>query len=214
MQTAKESSQAQKQAGKKERGLLVEVAEVAVLAIALYVVIQFILQTVHVIGSSMYPTLSDQDYLIATKIDYRLHPPERGDIIIMRDPMEAGKDFIKRVIAVPGDRLLIRGGHVYVNGRVLDEPYINSGSWTENADYPLASDPAGVVLRSDDYFVMGDNRNHSSDSRIFGMIHREQIEARAWMRVLPLSRIGPVDGLKPTLGAAVPSASLTVSPRS
>lgn len=213
MQTAKESSPAQKQARKKERGLLVEVAEVAVLALGLYLVINFILQTVHVIGSSMYPTLGDQDYLIATKIDYRLHPPERGDIIIMRDPMEAGRDFIKRVIAVPGDRLLIRGGHVYVNGRILDEPYINSGSWTENADYPPASDPAGVVLRSDDYFVMGDNRNHSSDSRIFGVIHRDQIEARAWMRVLPLSRIGPVDGLKPTVGAPVPSASSPVRAR-
>jgi len=186
-----------------------EVAEVAVLAFGLYLVINFILQTVHVIGSSMYPTLQDQDYLIATKIDYRLHPPERGDIIIMRDPYNAHMDFIKRVIAVPGDRLLIRGGEVFINGHLLEEPYISSEAWTENADYPQPNDPAGVLLRSDDYFVLGDNRNHSSDSRVFGLIHRDQIEARAWIRVLPLSRIGPVDGVKPTLAGPIPSASST-----
>lgn len=208
MQVSKQSSQAQKQAQRKERGLLMEVAEVAVLAFGLYLVINFILQTVHVIGSSMYPTLKDQDYLIATKIDYRLHPPQRGDIIIMRDPFDSGKDFIKRVIAVPGDRLLIRGGVVYVDGRQLEEPYLASEPWTEQADYPSSGgDSSGVALKADEYFVMGDNRNHSSDSRVFGLIHRDQIEARAWIRVLPLSRIGPVDGIKPTLGGVAPAAA-------
>jgi len=190
-----------------------EVAEVAVLAFGLYLVINFILQTVHVIGSSMYPTLKDQDYLIATRIDYRLHPPERGDIIIMRDPFNSHMDFIKRVVAVPGDRLLIRGGEVFVNGRLLQEPYISPEAWTENADYPPGNDPAGVLLRPDDYFVLGDNRNHSSDSRVFGVVHRDQIEARAWIRVLPLSRLGPVDGIKPTLGGSAPSASSTTGKR-
>jgi signal peptidase I len=198
-------TQAKAAPAKKERSLLLEVAEVAVLAFGLYLIINFVVQTVHVLGSSMYPTLRDQDYLIATKIDYRLHPPTRGDIIIMRDPYDSGKDFIKRVIAVPGDRLLIRGGQVYLNDRPLEEPYVSSESWTENADYPLGSDPRGVVLRQDDFFVMGDNRNHSSDSRIFGFVHRDQIEARAWVRVLPLTRVGPVDGVKPTLGAAASS---------
>jgi signal peptidase I len=210
VQISKQSAQAQKQVQKKERGLLVEVAEVAVLAFGLYLIINFILQTVHVIGSSMYPTLKDQDYLIATKIDYRLHPPQRGDIIIMRDPFDSSKDFIKRLIAIPGDRLLIRGGEVYVNGRLLQEPYVAPEPWTEQADYPTnSSDPSGVVLKSDDYFVMGDNRNHSSDSRVFGLIHRDQIEARAWIRVLPLSRIGPVDGVKATLGGPARSTAST-----
>ena len=211
MQISKQPSQVQTKAQKKERGLLMEVAEVAVLAIGLYLVINFILQTVHVIGSSMYPTLRDQDYLIATKIDYRLHPPDRGDIIIMRDPYNSHMDFIKRVIAVPGDRLLIRGGEVYINGHLLEEPYISFETWTENADYSQPNDPAGILLRSDDYFVLGDNRNHSSDSRVFGLIHRDQIEARAWIRVLPLSRIGPVDGVKPTLGGPIAAASSTTA---
>ncbi len=194
--TTKESTQAA-----KGRGVLTEVAEVLLLALGLYLVINFAIQTVHVIGSSMFPTVVDQDYLIATKIDYRLHPPSRGDIIIMRDPYDNSRDFIKRVIGVPGDRILIRDGEVYVNGHGLKEAYVNSGVWTENADWPINQNgnPQGVLLQSDQYFVMGDNRNHSSDSRVFGPISRDKIEARAWIRVLPLSRFGPIDTQKPQI---------------
>src|SRR5215472_11066059 len=185
----------------KGRGLLVEVAEVALLAAGLYLIINFAIQTVHVIGSSMYPTVTDNDYLIATKIDYRLHPPARGDIIIMRDPYDNTRDFIKRVIGVPGDHVLIRQGQVYINGHQLRETYINNEPWTENADWPLGqtADPQGVLLKSDEYFVMGDNRNHSSDSRVFGPVRRDQIEARAWIRVIPVTRLGPVDSNKPQI---------------
>ena len=90
--------------------VLTEVAEVVVLALLLYVVINFAIQTVHVIGLSMSPTVQNEDYLIASKIDYRFHTPQRGDIIIMRDPFDSSRDFIKRVVGVPGDRLLIRDG--------------------------------------------------------------------------------------------------------
>jgi signal peptidase I len=188
------------------RGVLTEIAEVAVLALGLYLVINFAIQTVHVIGLSMFPTVNDQDYLIASKIDYRLHPPQRGDIIIMRDPNDSSKDFIKRIIGLPGDRILIRGGQTYVNGHLLRESYINPVEpWTQDADWPLgqSDNQDGVLLTSDEYFVMGDNRNHSSDSRFFGAIHRNQIEARAWIRVLPLTRLGPIDGLKPQFSSTV-----------
>ena len=194
--TAKQSSQAA-----KGRGILTEVAEVLLLALGLYLVINFAIQTVHVIGSSMFPTVVDQDYLVATKIDYRLHPPARGDIIIMRDPYDSSRDFIKRVIGVPGDHVLIRQGQVFINGHLLHETYLNSEAWTENADWPpgQGADSQGVLLKSDEYFVMGDNRNHSSDSRVFGPVRRDQIEARAWIRVLPLSSLGPVDRSKPQI---------------
>ena len=205
MQSTKPSTQA-----RKGRGILTEVAEVALLALALYVVMYVTVQTVHVIGSSMYPTVGDQDYLVATKIDYRFHPPERGDIIIMRDPYDASRDFIKRVIGVPGDHILIRQGHVYIDGKLLEEPYINSEAWTENGDWPLgpSGDPDGLLLKSDEFFVMGDNRNHSSDSRLFGPISLDQIEARAWIRVLPISKIGPVDGARAHLTALAPAGQV------
>jgi signal peptidase I len=196
VEATKQSSQVS-----RGRGILTEVAEVLLLALGLYLIINFAIQTVHVIGSSMYPTVTDNDYLIATKIDYRLHPPSRGDIIIMRDPYDSSRDFIKRVIGTPGDHILIRQGQVFINGHLLHETYLNNEPWTENADWPLGqtTDPQGVLLKSDEFFVMGDNRNHSSDSRVFGPVRRDQIEARAWIRVIPLSRLGPIDTQKPQI---------------
>jgi signal peptidase I len=187
-------------AGRARGGLVTDLAEVILLALGLYLVINFVVQTVHVIGPSMYPTVQDQDYLIATKIDYHFHPPQRGDIVIMRDPLDSSRDFIKRVIAVPGDRVLVGNGHVYVNGHQLGERYLDQESWTEYPTWPTPplANAQGQLLGPDEYFVMGDNRNHSSDSRTFGPIHRDHIEARAWIRVLPLSHIGPVDGVRPT----------------
>src|SRR6266545_7542058 len=104
--------------------LLRELVEVVVLAVILYFGISFAVQTVHVEGLSMFATLDDNDYLIADKIDYRLHAPQRGDIIILRPPTNNSTDFIKRVIALPGEKLLIRSGVVYIDGHRLDEPYL------------------------------------------------------------------------------------------
>jgi signal peptidase I len=181
------------------KSLVAELVEVAILALGLYFVITFAVQTVHVLGLSMYPTLDNNDYLIATKIDYRFRDPHRGDIIIMRDPYDSSKDFIKRVIALPGDQLLIQRGHVYINGRLLDEPYIRQDEpWTVNSDWPSATVPGctagqACTIPPHQYFVMGDNRNASSDSRIFGWVDRNRIEARAWLRIWPFSALGLVD---------------------
>jgi signal peptidase I len=183
--------------------VLTEVAEVVVLALLLYVVINFAIQTVHVIGLSMSQTVQNEDYLVVSKIDYRFDTPQRGDFIIMRDPFVSSRDFIKRVVGIPGDRILIRDGHTYISGHLLDEPYINDEPWTTNANWPATGtqNPDGQLLGPDDYFVMGDNRNHSSDSRLFGVVHRSQIEARAWVRVLPVGKAGTVDGNKPHISS-------------
>jgi signal peptidase I len=173
------------------RSVLTELAQIAVLALVLYVIIQFAVQTVHVIGLSMYPTLDNDNFLVASRLDYRLHQPERGDIIIMRDPFNSSQDFIKRVIALPGDRFLIRNARVYINGQQLDEPYLRGTEpWTVNKDWGGAD---GQVLGPDSYFVMGDNRNKSSDSRFFGSVFRNRIEAKAYVRIWPISHLGVVD---------------------
>src|SRR5260370_20986021 len=104
--------------------LLREVAEVVVLAVILYIGISFAVQAVHVEGLSMFATLDDNDYLIANKIDYRLHSPQRGDIVILRPPTNNSTDFIKRIIALPGERLLIRDRPLYIHGSKLHNPYL------------------------------------------------------------------------------------------
>ena len=175
--------------------LLRELAEVVVLAIILYFGISFAVQTVHVEGLSMFATLDDNDYLIADKIAYRLHAPQRGDIIILRPPTDDSKDFIKRVIALPGERLLIRDGQVLINGHRLNEPYLPE-NWTSQANWGA---PDGQVMPPNQYFVMGDNRNRSQDSRTFGPIGRDRIDGRAWFRIWPLNNFGNIYSKTPTL---------------
>jgi signal peptidase I len=177
-----------------------ELAEVVVLAIILYFGISFAVQAVHVEGLSMWATLDDNDYLIANKVDYRLHAPHRGDIIILRPPTDNSKDFIKRVIALPGERLLIRAGDVYINGHKLDEPYLPE-HWTSFTEWP-PSNANGQVMGPDEYFVMGDNRNKSQDSRTFGPITRDRIDGRAWFRIWPLDHFGGIYAQQPILEAA------------
>jgi signal peptidase I len=180
-----------------------EVAEVIVLAVILYFGISFAVQAVHVEGLSMFATLDDNDYLIANKIDYRLHNPQRGDIIILRPPTDNSKDFIKRIIALPGERLLIRSGFVYINGHKLDEPYLPE-EWTIDTSWP-ANNPSGQVMGSNEYFVMGDNRNRSQDSRIFGPITRDRIDGKAWFRIWPLDHFGNIYSKEPVLESGTTS---------
>jgi len=153
----------------------------------LYVVIQYAVQTVHVLGSSMSATLHDNDLLVASKISYKLHPPQRGDIIVFKPPNEDSRDFIKRVIALPGDRIRITNAVVYINGQVLHEPYLPE-AWTYNNTWP--ADGQDKLVPTDQYFVMGDNRNHSSDSRSFGFVELDAILGKAEVRIWPINQAG------------------------
>jgi len=176
--------------------VLRELFEVVVLAVILYFGISFAVQTVHVEGLSMFGTLDNNDYLIANKIDYRLHAPQRGDIIILRPPTLSTTDYIKRVIALPGERLLIHNGEVYINGHRLDESSYLPEAWTVNTEW---GGPSGTVIPANHYFVMGDNRNRSQDSRVFGPIGLDSIDGKAWFRIWPLDHFGDIYRNEPTL---------------
>jgi len=189
--------------------LLREVAEVVVLAVILYFGISFAVQAVHVEGLSMFATLDDNDYLIANKIDYRLHAPQRGDIVILRPPTNNSTDFIKRIIGLPGERVLINGGIVYINGHVLDEPYLPE-AWTNDNSWPDGNS-SGRLMGPDEYFVMGDNRNRSQDSRFFGPISRGRIDGKAWFRIWPLRHFGNIYADLPTLAAFLPGEKQTAA---
>jgi signal peptidase I len=179
----------------RQKSFVRDTLEIVFLALVLYVVIQYAVQTVHVLGSSMYPTLHDNDLLVASKISYKIHQPQRGDIIVFKPPDEASRDFIKRIIALPGERIRIVGGVVYVNDQVLKEPYLPE-KWTYNNNWPASGQDQ--IMPPNMYFVMGDNRNHSSDSRTFGPITLDSILGKAEVRIWPLSAIGFFDG-KPSL---------------
>ena len=144
-------------------------------------------QRTRVEGHSMEPALSDGDNLIVDKISYRFHDPERFDIIIFPYQWEPNTYYIKRIIGLPGETIQIDDeGNIYIDGEVLQEHYgleriKNPGS---------AREP--ITLGEDEYFVLGDNRNNSEDSRFtqVGVIHRDDIVGRAWLRIYPFDRIG------------------------
>ena len=151
-----------------------------------FLFIQFVGQRTHVNGDSMNVTLQDGDNLIVDKLSYRFKDPERFDIIVFPYQYQEKTYYIKRIIGMPGETLQIIDGMVYIDGEMLDESY-----GKKVMDYAgIASEP--VELGQDEYFVLGDNRNNSSDSRdpSVGIIHGDQIIGKAFIRIWPLNKFG------------------------
>ena len=156
---------------------------------ATYLVITFVGQRTEVEGESMEPTLSNGDNLIVDKLSYRFREPERFDIIVFPFQYKENTYYIKRIIGLPGETVQIdEKGNIYINGEILQESYGREIIRPENVG--IAREP--IVLGADEYFVMGDNRNNSSDSRteIVGNIHRKDIIGRAWVRIWPFENFG------------------------
>lgn len=139
----------------------------------------FVLQGYKVYGSCMEPNLYTGERLLGSKLTYHLGAVARGEIVVFRPPHHLDTPFIKRVIGLPGEEVAIRRGHVYINNRALDEPYLRF-AWHD--DRPAVRVDPGMV------FVMGDNRDNSSDSRMWGELPIANIQARAWLRYWPPSR--------------------------
>jgi signal peptidase I len=174
-------------AGSSSRAII-EWVVIIVAALTVAIVVKtFLIQAFYIPSGSMEPTLKPGDRVLVNKLSYRLHDVHRGDIVVFkRPPSEADdptiKDLIKRVIGIPGDRIEGRDGVVYINGQPLKETYLPPGTLTSSL--PLQSVPHGQ------YFVMGDNRCNSKDSRFIGTIPKNLIVGRAFVRVWPLSGIG------------------------
>ncbi len=154
---------------------------------ATYLLIAYVGQRTQVRGSSMEPTLSDNDNLIVDKISYRFKEPQRFDIIVFPFLYEEDTYYIKRIIGMPGETVCIdEAGAIYIDGEVLEEDYGKEVMVSPGR----AEEP--ITLGADEYFVLGDNRNNSSDSRtlMVGNIHRDQIIGKAWVRIWPLSKFG------------------------
>lgn len=155
--------------------------------IATYLIIHYVGQRTEVQGSSMEPTLQDADNLIVDKITYRFREPQRFDIIVFPFQYEEDTYYIKRIIGMPGEHVRIDwDGTIYIDGEVLEENYglevIQDPGWAADE----------IFLGEDEYFVLGDNRNNSTDSRaeLVGNIHKDDIIGRAWVRIYPFEKFG------------------------
>lgn len=161
---------------------------IAIILGVTYLIITYVGQRTRVSGDSMESTLHTGDNLIVDKISYRFRDPERYEIIVFPYRYQENTFYIKRIMGLPGETVQIKDGYLYINGERSDEDYglerMNSGGIAEEE----------IVLGEDEYFVLGDNRNESSDSRdpSVGVLHRDELIGRAWVRIWPLNNIGVI----------------------
>ena len=160
------------------RDLLIAVGLAAVIIVFLY-------QPVKVEGTSMVPLLSDQERIFVNKFVYRFEPIQRGDVVVFWYPLDRSKSFIKRVVALPAELVEMRDGKLYVNGRLLPQQFVPR-------EYMDGSSFGPYTIPDDQYFVMGDHRSSSNDSRVFGPVPREAIYGKAVFAYWPFDRFGVI----------------------
>ncbi|HBK33996.1 TPA: signal peptidase I [Candidatus Uhrbacteria bacterium] len=168
-----------------------EVAQVMIISAAIILPIRyFLVQPFYVKGASMEPSYYDHEYLIIDELSYRLRDPMRGEVVVFRYPLDPSQFFIKRIVGLPGETVEINNGHVTIyneehpNGEILEEEYLHPN---------LTAGKKMVTLGTDEYYVLGDNRDESMDSRKFGPITQDEVIGRVWIRGLPISRIEVMD---------------------
>lgn len=177
-------------AGEEEGGahwfgvMVREVVETVGLAVIIFLIIRIGIQNYRIEGASMEPNFHDGEYLIVNKLAYRLGEYERGDVIVFKYPNDPSKDYIKRVIGLPGDTVEIRGGELYVNNTLINEPYPHM---------PNVRDEPPTVVEAGHLYVMGDNRPASSDTRSWGQLGQEFVIGQAWLAIYPINQFGLVE---------------------
>ena len=165
-------------------GWIRDILETILPALLIVLVVNvFLAQATRVEGQSMEPNLHNNQRLIIEKISYRFHPPHRGDIVVIKMPNRHSDPLIKRVVGLPGETIEIRDGHVYINGQMLNEPYLEQLTYGNTGPHVIAP---GYI------FVLGDNRGASNDSRSFGEVQISNILGHAWFRYWPPHEIGLV----------------------
>jgi len=172
-------------------GVLVDILETLLLSVVLFFLINAVSARIRIDGSSMEPNLHHGEFVIVSKVNYRFGEPERGDVIVFDFPRNITKEYIKRVIGLPGEQIRVEDGKVYVNEVVLAEPYLQmepyyDGEW---------------VVPDEALFVLGDNRNNSSDSHTWGMVPMNNIIGEALLVYWPPESWGLVNGANPVLAS-------------
>jgi signal peptidase I len=177
---------------KKLIRIVYEFVEAFVISASVFVVVYlFLMQPHQVKGSSMFPTFKDQEYLLTDKITYKTRKPKLGDVIVFKAPINENFDFIKRVIATPGQSVMVKSGHVFVDGNELDEFYLPEEYTTSPGQF--LHENISFVVPSNSVMAMGDNRDHSSDSRDWGPVPYQNIVGRVFFRYWPAAVVGVIN---------------------
>ncbi len=177
---------------------IIELIQFIAIVLAVLLIIRFAIAEPHkVSGHSMVPNFQDGDYIITNKAVMYFSSPQRGEVVILQNPRNRDQVFIKRVIGLPGERIKLQDGKVYINGRILSEPYLPAGVETNGEAY--LADGEQITLPAEFYFVMGDNRPDSSDSRDWGPVDKSLIVGQAWIRYWPPNAMSVIQVDTPSL---------------
>ena len=168
-----------------------EVLQTLLLTAIIFFGTRLAVQNYRVEGSSMYGTLHHSEFVLVNKLAYVRSEPQHGDIIVFNYPIDPSEQFVKRIIAIPGDTIEIRQGVVYVNGESVTEPYVSVGS--QLAGFANRDELSSRTIPADAYFVMGDNRRGSRDSREWGFLPRKFIVGKVWVAYWPLEDFGVIE---------------------
>ena len=183
---------------KKLGGFFLDILEVVVFAIAIFLFIYLLVLQPHKIkGDSMQPNYPDGKFLLTDKLSYRFGQPKRGDVVVFEAPGAQGEEYIKRIIGLPGEKVSVKSGSVFIDGQKLNESYLNNNLYTSPGTF--LSENQEVKVPDDNFFVLGDNRSASSDSRAWGFIHKTKITGRAWIIYWPPERVGLVKATSYTI---------------
>lgn len=170
-----------------------DIIETFVIALAMFVLMYlFLFQPHQVKGNSMFPNFHDQEYLLTDKITYRLSEPKRGDVIVFKAPKHEEYDYIKRIVGLPGETIKIEDCQIFINNQPLGEDYLSENICTSAGRFWQVG--KSIVLSVSEYFVVGDNRPYSSDSRDWGTVPEANIVGKAWFRYWPADKIGIIRG--------------------
>ncbi len=176
---------------KKVLEFVMDILETVTFVGSLFIVIYlFALQPNEIRGASMDTTFANGDYILTNKLVYRFGLPEKGDVVVFQSPDNQDIDYIKRVIGTEGDRIMILGGEVYVNGSKIPEPYAQTP--TSPIDGGFLTDGEEITVPPNHIFVMGDNRPRSADSRGFGPIPLQDVIGKVFFRYFPASKLGTI----------------------
>ncbi|KKU48248.1 MAG: Signal peptidase I [Candidatus Woesebacteria bacterium GW2011_GWF2_46_8] len=176
---------------KRLGAFFLDIIEVIVFAVAIFLFVYLLIMQPHKIkGASMHPNFPDGEYLLTDKVSYRFGEPNRGDVVVFKAPTNNGEEFIKRIIGLPGERVSIKNGKIYINEELLEEKYLDPTVYSSAGNF--LQEGATVVIPGGEYFVLGDNRSHSSDSRAWGSVEKKEITGRAWLVYWPPKSAGVV----------------------
>lgn len=171
-----------------------EIFQVTIFAVTIFLFVWFLILQPHKIkGESMLPNFLDGEYLLTEKVTYRFEKPKRGDVVVFIPPTNPDDEYIKRVIGLPGDTVGLQDGKFYINGKLLPEDYLPSSQYTTPGNF--LSEGKEIIVPEGEYFVVGDNRPNSSDSRVWGPVKLGKIHGKAFFVYWPVVKAGKVEAV-------------------